>query len=67
MLQEQPKVLWAKDLMRLLKEEQMQLGRWQLREARERIWKLRTGREDGDWERRARGDWAGVVDVLATE
>lgn len=33
----------------------------------EKIWKLKAGKEDGYWERRARGDWSDIVDVLATE
>jgi len=40
LVQEQPKVLRANDSMRLLEEEQMQLGRWQSREARGWMWKL---------------------------
>ena len=31
----------------------------------ETIWKLKAGGPDGYWERRAKGDWSGVVDVLS--
>ena len=33
----------------------------------ETIWKLKAGSPDGYWERRAKGDWSGVVDVLSVD
>ncbi|KAK5958140.1 Oxysterol-binding protein 3 [Knufia fluminis] len=33
----------------------------------ETIWRLKAGGPDGYWERRAKGDWSGVVDVLKVE
>jgi len=33
----------------------------------ETIWKLKAGGSDGYWERRAKNDWSGIVDVLKVE